>query len=170
MSIDCILNRRSVRSYTADPVSEADLKMLLKAGMCAPSAVNKKPWQFVVIRDGQRRAALAEICPYWHPAKDAPVVIVVCGDTTSHDDAVEKFYVQDCACASENILCAATGLNLGGVWLGVYGEEDRMLGVSRLLQLPDGVYPVSILAIGHPATYPEPHDTYDEYCVHQETY
>lgn len=170
MSTDCIFNRRSVRRYTADPVSETDLTTLLKAGMAAPSAMNKKPWQFIVVQDAERRKSLSEICKYWGPAAQAPLVIVVCADTTGHDEVVEKYYVQDCSCASENILCTAAGLNLGGVWLGVYGEEDRMLGVMRLLGIPEEIYPVSVLAIGHPESYPEPHDSYDEYCVHHEIY
>lgn len=170
MSIDCIMNRRSVRKFTADPVSDSDLHTLLKAGMAAPSAANKKPWEFIVIRDAERRTALSQLCKYWGPAAAAPLVIVVCGNTTSDDPLVETYYVQDCSCASENILCAATGLNLGGVWLGVYGEEDRMLNVADLLKIPQGVFAVSLLAIGHPEQYPKPHDAYDEYCVHQETY
>ena len=170
MSIDCILNRRSVRKFTPDPISENDLQMLLKAGMAAPSAGNKQPWEFIVIRDEQRRKDLAALCPYWGPAAAAPLVIVVLGNTTGSDSLVENYYVQDCSCASDNILCAASGLNLGGVWLGVYGEEDRMLNVADLLHIPTGVYPVSILAIGHPEHYPEPQDTFDQSSIHLETY
>lgn len=170
MSIDCIMNRRSVRQFTPDPVSDEDVTTLLKAGMAAPSAVNKQPWEFIVIRDAERRQSLSELCPYWKPAAAAPLVIVVCGNTIGGDPNVENYYVQDCACASENILCAATGINLGGVWLGVYGEQDRMLNVANLLKIPEGVYAVSILAIGHPEHYPEPRNTFDPDCIHQETY
>ncbi|MBD5560036.1 MAG: nitroreductase family protein [Clostridia bacterium] len=170
MSIDCIMNRRSVRTFTADPVSDEDIRTLLSAGMAAPSAKNMRPWEFIVVRDPERRSDLAALCPYWKPAASAPVVIVVCGNTTSGDPTVLNYYVQDCSCASENILCAAAGINLGGVWLGVYGEEDRMLNVANLLHLPDGVYAVSLLAIGHPEHFAEPHHAYDEDSVHQETY
>lgn len=170
MSIDCIMNRRSVRNFTPDPVSEEDVRTLLKAAMAAPSAKNLQPWEFIVIRDPERRQNLSELCPAWKPAAAAPVVIVVLGNTTSGDPDVERYYVQDCSCASENILCAATGLNLGGVWLGVYGNEDRMLNVANLLGIPQGVFAVSILAIGHPKDYLEPKNAFDEYSVHQETY
>lgn len=170
MSIDCIMNRRSVRQFTPDPVSDEDVRTLLKAGMAAPSAKNTQPWEFIVIRDAERRRNLSELCPYWKPAQAAPLVIVVCGNTTGGDPVVQQYYVQDCSCASENILCAATGLNLGGVWLGVYGDEDRMLNVANLLHIPQGIFAVSILAIGHPQTYPEPRNTFDEYSIHQETY
>lgn len=170
MAIDCILNRRSVREFTADPVSDEDLTMLLKAAMAAPSAANRRPWEFIVIHDPARRKNIADLCTYWKPAADAPVLIVVCGNTNESDDDVKKFYVQDCSCASENILCAATGLNLGAVWLGVYGEEDRMLNLAKLLGIPDGVYAVSLLAIGHPKHWLAPADNFDEYSIHQETY
>lgn len=166
MSIDCVLNRRSVRSYTSEPISEDDLRTLLKAGMYAPSAVNRKPWEFVVITDEAMRRSISEVCEYWRPAAAAPLVVVVCGDTRSGEQFITNYFVQDCACASENILVAAAGLGLGGVWLGVYGEEPRMLGVSDLLEIPEGVYPVSVLAIGHPQNVPAPHTGYDENKVH----
>ena len=49
--LEIIFSRRSIRRYTGEPVSEADVTSLLKAGMAAPSASNQKPWHFVVITD-----------------------------------------------------------------------------------------------------------------------
>lgn len=170
MSIDCILDRRSVRRYTCQPVSAAQLRTLLTAAMAAPSAVNERPWEFVVVRSLEQRRKISEVCPYWKPAESAPLVIVVCGNTVRADETLKTFFVQDCSCASENILCAATGMGLGGVWMGVYGIEDRMKGLAKVLGLPKGVYPVSVIAIGHPDQEPEPKDAFDESRVHMERY
>lgn len=170
MSIDCILNRRSVRSFTSEPVGEEDLSRLLKAGLYAPSAVNKQPWAFVVVRDVQRKKDIASICPYWHAAEAAPLVIVVSADLRNHDEVSDAFFVQDCSAASENILCAAAGMELGGVWLGTYGVPERVEAVQRLLSMPEGVVPVSVLAIGHPEKQPAPHSFFDETKIHYEAY
>lgn len=170
MSIDCILDRRSIRKYTQEPVSAEDLHTLLKAGMAAPSAVNERPWEFVVVQEETKRKEVSKVCPYWAPAADAPLIIVVCGNTSSGSETVKTFFVQDCSCASENILCAAAGIGLGGVWLGVYGMQDRMDGLASVLGIPDGVFPVSVLAIGHPSQNLAPRDLYDERCVHFDRY
>ena len=58
-----IFARRSIRRYTDAPVTEEDLHALLEAGMAAPSASNRKPWQFVVVTDRETLSALAEVHP-----------------------------------------------------------------------------------------------------------
>lgn len=153
MSLECIFSRRSIRDFSQQAISPEDLHQLLQAGMAAPSAMNKQPWEFVVIQDKQRKESMAAICPYWKSAKNAPVVIVVCANLEDQDEVSKTFFVQDCSAASENILCAAAAMKLGGVWLGTYGLEDRMKAVGDLLSLPEFVYPVSVLAIGHPQKF-----------------
>lgn len=60
---EAMFTRRSIRKYTQDPVDDEDLKLLLKAAMLAPSASNRQPWHFVVVRDANVRAAIAERHP-----------------------------------------------------------------------------------------------------------
>lgn len=170
MSIECIMNRRSIRKYTSQPVSEEDLAVLLKAGMAAPSAVDERPWEFVVVRDPEKRKAVSNVCRYWAPAAHAPLVIAVCADTTRGDEILRTFFVQDCSCASENILCAAAGIGLGGVWLGVYGMQERMNQLAAVLGMPAGVIPVSVLAIGHPDQTRAPRELFEQNRVHFEQY
>ncbi len=78
--IDAILARRSIRRYTDEPVSDADIRMLLEAGMSAPSGSNRKPWHFVTVTDRSKLDALADSAPYWKMLAEAPLAIVVCGD------------------------------------------------------------------------------------------
>lgn len=146
---EAMFTRRSIRKYTQDPVDDEDLKLLLKAAMLAPSASNRQPWHFVVVRDANVRAAIAERHPYAKMAADAPLLIVVCADL--NEEKTPGFWVQDCSAATQNILLAARGKNLGSVWCGLHPVEERMRVVREILNLPDHVMPLGLICIGHPA-------------------
>ena len=135
--LDNIATRVSVRSYLDKPVEDAKIEQLLRAGMAAPSAMNKQPWHFVVVTDKQQLAALAKANPYAGMAAKAPIAIVVCGDMNKAlSGKAREFWVQDCSAATENILLAANAMGLGAVWTGTYPSEERVKAVSKVLQLP----------------------------------
>jgi nitroreductase len=162
--IQTILSRRSIRRYTDEPVGEADIRTLLEAAMAAPSASNRKPWQFIVVTRRQTLDALAEAHPHGDMLFEATLCIVVCGDLTE----MERFWVQDCSAATENLLLAVTALGLGAVWLGVYPKQDRVTAVRPILGLPETITPLNLISIGHPAEEKEPRTQYDESRVHRE--
>lgn len=162
--VQIIFARRSIRKYTDEPVSEADIKTLLEAAMAAPSASNRKPWQFVVVTERQTLDALAEAHPHGKMLFQATLCIAVCGDLTE----MERYWVQDCSAATENLLLAATALGLGAVWLGVYPKEPRVAFVRPILSLPEAITPLNLISIGHPAEEKEPRTQYDESRVHRE--
>jgi nitroreductase len=162
--IHTIFARRSIRKYTSEPVSEADVRTLLEAAMAAPSASNRKPWHFVVVTERQTLDALAEAHPHGKMLFQATLCIAVCGDLTTF----ERFWVQDCSAATENLLLAATALGLGAVWLGVYPKEDRVAAVRQVLGMPETITPLNLISIGHPAEEKEPRTQYDEARVHRE--
>jgi nitroreductase len=162
--IQTILSRRSIRRYTDEPVGEADIRTLLEAAMAAPSASNRKPWQFIVVTERQTLDALAEAHPHGNMLFEATLCIVVCGDLTE----MERFWVQDCSAATENLLLAVTALGLGAVWLGVYPKQDRVTTVRPILGLPETITPLNLISIGHPAEEKEPRTQYDESRVHRE--
>jgi nitroreductase len=117
--------------------------------MCAPSARNAQPWQFVVLTD---RTLLKQI-PQFHPnapmTEYAPLAILVCGDLS-----LEKspgYWVVDCAAATQNLLLSAHALGLGAVWTGVYPRQERMDGFRRQLNLPENIMPHSLIPLGFPA-------------------
>ena len=118
--LQIIFSRRSIRAYTGEPVSEADITSLLEAGMAAPSAMNRQPWHLVAVTDKQALQALADAISRGGILPDAGLAIVVCGDPS-----VSAFWLSDCGAASENILVAAAGLGLGGLWMGCQGRADR---------------------------------------------
>lgn len=162
--VQTIFARRSIRKYTDEPVSKEDIQTLLEAAMAAPSASNRKPWQFVVVTERETLDRLAEAHPHGKMLADATLGVAVCGDLTE----MERFWVQDCSAATENLLLAVTALGLGAVWLGVYPRDDRIASVREILALPEHVTPLNVIAIGRPAEEKEPRTQYDETRVHWE--
>jgi nitroreductase len=163
-----IKNRKSVRNYLDKPVSEEDLKILIKSGMAAPSAVDMRPWDFVVVTKESTLKALADVMPFGKMLPGAGAAVVVCGvPEKSVPDALE-FWVQDCSAASENILLAAESLGLGAVWLGVYPIKERVEGVRKILNIPENVVPLNILSIGYPKGLEKPKDKFEMEKIHRE--
>jgi len=162
--IQAILARRSIREYTSESVDDEKIKALLEAAMAASSASNRKPWHFIVVKDRKNLDELAGGHPYGKMLFEAPLCIVVCGDTT----VSERFWIQDCSAATENLLIAASALGLGAVWLGVYPTEERVNGVKETLHIPGDVTPLNLISIGHPAEKKAPRTQYDEARVHRE--
>ena len=157
VAINNIMTRTSIRQYTDETISKADIETMLRAGMAAPTAVNRQPWHFVAVTD---KAKLAELAGRrGGMIKQAGVAIVVCGNM---DKAMQgpgqAFWVQDCSAATENILLAANAIGLGAVWTGCYPMDDRVAEVSKTLKLPETIVPLCVIAIGHPAEQPAPKD------------
>ncbi len=163
-ALEVIFTRRSIRSYTDEPVSEEEIRTLLEAGMSAPSARDRQPWHFIVVDRRERLNQIMEVHPYSKMLAEAPLAIVVCGDT----EVSPHYWQQDCSAATENILLAARALGLGSVWLGVYPK--RAEPIHKLFNLPAHIQPLCIIAIGHPAEEKGRVDRYDEAKVHHNTW
>jgi len=162
--IRAIFARRSIRKYTAELISEKDVKTMLEAAMAAPSASNRKPWHFIAVTDRQILDNLARAHPYGKMLLEAPLCIAVCGDK----NISSRYWVQDCSAATENLLLAATALGLGAVWLGVHPREERVNPIRKVLNIPENFVPLNPISIGHPAEEKEPRTQYDELRVHLE--
>lgn len=158
-AIGAILNRSSVRSYTEREVTEEQVDTLLRCAMSAPTAVNRQPWAFVVIRERHLLDSIAQKIGSMKMMKEVGLAVVVCGNL---DEALEgeaqSYWVQDASAASENILVAAQSMGLGTVWCGVYPKEDRVEIFRALLKLPDHIVPLNCIAIGYPEGTPKPKD------------
>jgi len=164
--IEAIMNRRSIRKYTAEKVTDDQIELLLKAGMYAPSAVNKQPWHFIVFRDRNIIKEIINIHPNSYMLKDSDVAILVCWDENLQHD--RGYGPVDCSAATQNILLAAHGIGLGAVWIGLYPRQHRIEGVHRLFGLPKHVKPFSIISIGYPAENKVFPDRYEKERVHYE--
>jgi nitroreductase len=162
-----ILERRSIRKYTDEPVSSQDREKLLRAAMAAPSAGNQQPWEFIIIDDRETLNTMVEFHERggYHMLGHAPLAIIVCGDLEKQ--LHKGYWIQDCSAATENILLAAKSLGLGSVWLGVYPREARVANIRDLLEIPEGIIPLCIISVGHPDETKKPSDRYDEARIHR---
>lgn len=164
--LQAINERRSVREYTDEPVSDAALRALIDAAIQAPSAINQQPWCFVVIKDRRLLDRISDRAKAYllkaslgapaHPFRDmlndpnfdifykAPVLIVI-GVAQPTDWAVE-----DCALAAENLMLAAHAAGLGTCWIGF---AQHWLGTpdgKAALDLPRNCIPIAPIVVGHP--------------------
>ena len=165
--LETIMTRTSIRAYSDRPVEDEKIEAVLRAGMAAPTAVNKQPWAFVVVRSREALDRLQEANPYSRMLASAQLAIVVCGDMTKAiEGPMQSFWIQDASAATENILLAAHALGLGAVWTGVYPHPERAAAVSEVLGLPSYAVPLCVIPMGYPAESPEPKDKWNPENVH----
>lgn len=171
-AIENILTRTSVRQYdTTRTISPDTVETLLRAAMSAPTAVNKQPWQFVVLDNREAIDSLSEYLPYAKMLEHAPLAIVTCGDLTQAIEGEgETYWIQDVSAATENLLLAAHALGLGAVWTGVYPIAERVAGVQKALAMPDSIVPLAVVPIGYPAMEQAPKDKWKPEKVHYNKY
>lgn len=163
--LDIFYKRRSIRKFTEEPVSREVLTNLLKAGMAGPSAMNAKPWEFVVVTEKETMDKFRRGLMF--AKMKAPAAICVLGSKRKQGNkAGDQFWVQDCSAATENILLAAVALGLGAVWIGIHPVFLFERQVKSILNLPKGVTPLSLIFIGHPAEEKPARTQYDEDRVH----
>lgn len=155
--IDLVRSRRSIRSFTPQPVDSRSLELLVETLLRSPSSRNINPWQFIVVDDAALLQKLSSAKQHGSAfLKGAPLGIVVCADSTRSD-----VWVEDCAIASILVQMAAQSLGLGSCWIqirkrahdGGTSAEDY---VRQLLGLPQQIRVASIIAVGHPAEQRDP--------------
>ena len=160
--ISNIMTRTSIRSFTNEPLTDSQIETLLRAGMAAPSAVNKQPWKFVVVKNKPLLRQIADSLPNTR-LSSAVCAIVVCGDMTKTLDGIARdYWIHDCSAATENILLAAHAQELGAVWAGIFPNPDRVDKLRGLIDLPETQIPLCVIAIGHPAENPTPKDKWNQ--------
>jgi nitroreductase len=169
-NLSVILGRRSIRDYEPTPVSNELVTALLRAAMAAPSACCKDPWRFVVIRNGATLERIAEALPNGKFLSKAQVGIVVLGDLSAAHAGELSYLLQDCSAAIENLLIAAHVLGLGACWLGVHPRQPRVDALVEILGLPQGIVPVSCIAIGYPSERKARRTRFTQEFVHEESW
>ena len=163
-ALSVIHSRKSVRKYLDKPVTNEQIEVLLRAGMAAPTAGDKRPWSFVVITDPAMLDTLSFSSPWTGMLSEATAAIAVCGDKKAGFGS--EVWVQDCSAASENILLAAEAIGLGAVWTGIYLNEEPTKYVKRVLELPESVYALNIISIGYPTGVEKPKNKWDPTKIH----
>ncbi|MFA7382188.1 MAG: nitroreductase [Desulfurivibrionaceae bacterium] len=147
--LDAIRTRRSIRTFTEQPVDSAVLHEIIQAGVWAPSGLNNQPWRFVIVTDPAIRARLAEQTNYRHIVLGAPALIAVYLDREAMYDDLKD--AQSAGACIQNTLLAAEALGLGAVWLGQIlknrGNVGLILGLAGKLEL------MAVIAVGHPSRH-----------------
>lgn len=177
-AISTIMRRKSVRSFTSQKVTEAQMETMLKAAMAAPSGRDIRPWSFVVLRDTSRYDAV-----FGHKNfnmkifKKSSAVVVFCADTTFIQKATKGpdspmsarpngTWRDDMGACTENFLLAAEALGLGAVWTAGYPYPDRMDPVKKALGLPSEYVVYCAVAVGYPDKENTPKDKWDPSRIH----
>ncbi len=161
-----IHSRKSVRNFTGGEVSKSDLEKILRAGMAAPTAVDCRPWSFVVVIDRAALDRLAEGLPFAKMLKQAGAAIVVCAIPEKAHQGSAEFAIIDSSLAGENILLAAEALGLGAVWTAAYPDKERMDFVRKALGIPEKVIPLNVIPIGKPTGRDKPKNKWEPKNIH----
>lgn len=149
-----VKRRRMIRKYEDRPVPEEEIRALLRYAVRAPSAGNLQPWEFILVRDPEVRAQLAQAAMNQNSVATAPIIIATCADIQRMGEKYGTrgaFYsLVDTAFASLLILLGATERGLGACFVGAYNPEE----VAKIFGLPTHVRPVGLITLGYPAEKP----------------
>ncbi len=160
--LDAIMTRTSVRQYTDKIIPLDDIETILKAGMAAPTAGNRQPWEFYVVNDTNIIKQFVGVSKYTAPMNEyARTAIIVCGVPSKSFPDGPTYWIQDCSAATENILLATEALGYGAVWCGVYPGMDRVAVLRGLLDIPEELVPLNIIMMGEPNAEPKIKDKWD---------
>lgn len=156
-----IYTRVSIRKYQDRPVEKT--MAILRAAMQAPSAANQQPWEFFVVTNRAKLAALSQVSPYAGMTKNAPMAIVA---AYRKDCRVPAYAQIDMSIAMENLWLETSMQGLGGVWLGIAPQEERMTAVEEIIELPDTMRAFAIFPYGYPAEEKPQENRFDESRIH----
>lgn len=156
--MEAIKQRRSIRKYKPDPVSEEALQKVFEAVRWSPSWANTQCWELILVKDPNVKSELANTLTTTNPARssmtEAPLVIVLCGKkgvsgfkkgeaTTVKGD----WLMFDTGIAMQSLCLAAHALELGTVVIGLFDHKKA----EEILGLPQNVEVVAMTPLGYPA-------------------
>lgn len=157
---ELLINRRSIRKYTDQPIDPEQVKQILEAALMGPTSKNLRPWQFVVVEDKETMRQLSELKPnYATSIATAPLAVVVTADTTLSD-----VWVEDASIAAILMQLQAADFGLGSCWVEV---RERFRGdgeptedyVREVLGIPENFAVPCVITFGHKAEERRPINT-----------
>ncbi len=160
--MDVMLKRRSIRQYTSDAIPADKLKRILKAGLIAPTSMNRKPCEFIIVQDKTMLEKLSQVKEYGSAMiADCHTAVVVIASEKKADT-----WIEDSSIALSYMSLAATDLGIGNCWCQIHLRktsegECAEQAVRQLLSLADEYRIVGILPLGISAVEMKPH-TWDE--------
>ena len=169
MNEDILFTRRSIRKYIkGKEVEDEKIEYMLKAAMYAPSANNRRNWEFIVVKNRDTLDKIMDFHPYAKMLATATLAIIVCGDLS--DESGKLYWQQNCSAALENMMLAAKAKDLGTVWIGLAPREERMYAIIKLFNLPDNIKPLGIVAVGYPDGEPTAPERFEPNKIHYEKF
>lgn len=151
-AITAIKTRISTRQFSDQPISEEALHTILEAGMSGPTAVNARPWSFIVVRNKDMLNKMADCNGRAaEPLRGANLGILVCGDMERAFKPAPDYWVVDGSIAAQNMILAAHAMGIGSVWLGTWPQENKVAAQKDRFGLPEHIVSHSIIAFGYPA-------------------
>ncbi|MFP3959446.1 MAG: nitroreductase family protein [Spirochaetaceae bacterium] len=146
-----IEKRASVRSFTNDPIADAELERVMEAGRLAPSAKNRQAWRFIVIRKPELREKIQDAAFGQEYVGQAPAIIALCTTNVEYKMPNGQLsYPIDLGIACSFMMLQAVHEELGTCIVTTFREED----VKSLLTVPYTMRVVMLLLVGHPAEQP----------------
>ena len=167
---DCLRGRRSIRSYTNEPVSRDQIDEILEAGTWAPNGIGNEPWRFIVIQNKKLIKEVSDetktlLIQTNHPfaeqhsradadtiCYDAPVLILICAEKNEQftSQQLTDFYLPDCVLAAQNMFLKAYELGLGTCYMGLVYLLRNRPDVLRKIGIPESYEMMVPLILGHP--------------------
>jgi nitroreductase len=151
-TLEVIKTRKSIRRYKPEPIPDEDLLKILEAARIAPSAGNKQPWRFVVVRDEEKKRKLGELARNQTWISDAGVIVAALAMPKDSPEVYERWVERDVMIAVEHLVLSAWSLGYGSCWIGAFHEGQ----VKELLDIPEDMTVINLLPIGVPDQHPEP--------------
>jgi len=161
-----IKSRRSVRKFQKKEINKEDIDKLLQATMAAPSAIDRRPWEFYVITNEEKLAKIREIMPFGK--YESPLIIIPVINRLKIIPFKKELAVCDLSAATENILLEASSLGIGSVWCAVYPDKALMNKIKIALDMPLHLAPFCAIYLGYPLEDDKgkPKDKYDTKNIH----
>lgn len=152
--LEAIQKRYSCRNYLDKPIERQKLTEIFKAARLAPSAKNTQDWRFVLVTDKQTKAKLAQSTNRPEIFEKAAAIIVACSNSDEVMRCGQPLGPIDVAIALDHISLLAADIGLATCWIGSFSPDQ----VSPLLEIPENITIVELMAIGYPADEPKAPD------------
>jgi len=170
--LEVIKDRRSIRKFEDKIVEDKLIEQIILNGIWAPSAGNIQSWEVVIVQNKEQRSKIGKSAYMRDFVSKAQFILVVCANMHRSAEVYgergsDLYCIQDAAAATQNMLLTAHYLGLGACWIGSFDENL----VIDVLNIPEGVKPVTLIPIGYPdeEPYPPTRRSIDE-VIHLETY
>lgn len=138
-------HRRSIRTFTSQPVEREKLDYILQCALMSPSGKRLNPWEFVVVTDVNVLRPLAECKTYGSQMFNTAMAGIV----VALDASITDTWQADGAIAAEHMLLAAEEQGLGACWCHIYGRAESENMVRRLTNIPDNYSVLCVIALGY---------------------